>query len=95
MTKKEAYIQKISSNFRISEATAKDVYEIINKYDCDVFCSYMADYDHPEERAAAKQVLERRRGHYSETFQKIFDSIQDFMSKDEEYNIHKMNEEVE
>lgn len=56
MKRSEAYIEEISKKFRMSPATAKAVYEAINKYDSDMFCSQMGDYDHPEERAAAEII---------------------------------------
>ena len=56
----------------------------------------MADYDHPEERVKAKQVLDSKKSNYSEEFQKTFDKIQTFMKDDwREYNIHEMLKEVE
>lgn len=96
MKKYEVYIKKLAKEFNISEATAADVYKIINEYDWADFISYMADYDHPEERVKAKKVLNEKRSHYSEEFQKTFDKIQKFMKEDwKEYNIHEMLKEVE
>lgn len=95
MKRSEAYIEEISKKFRMSPATAKAVYEAINKYDSDMFCSQMGDYDHPEERAAAEKKLNSFKNCYSETFQKVINQVQDFMKADENYNIHKMNEEME
>ena len=54
MKKYEVYIKKLAKEFNISEATATEVYKIINEYDWAVYISYMADYDHPEERVKAK-----------------------------------------
>lgn len=96
MKKYEVYIKKLAKKFNISEATATEVYKIINEYDWAVFISYMADYDHPEERVKAEKVLNEKRSHYSEEFQKTFDKIQKFMKEDwKEYNIHEMLKEVE
>lgn len=96
MKRSEVLIQKIAKTFNISEATAADIYKIVNTFDWKVFCSYMADYDHPEERVKAKKVLDEKRSHYSEEFQKIFDKIQTFMKEDwRVYNIHEMLKEVE
>ena len=96
MKKSEVYIKKLAKEFNISEATATEVYTIINEYDWAVFISYMADYDHPEERVKAKQVLDSKKSNYSEEFQKTFDKIQTFMKDDwREYNIHEMLKEVE
>lgn len=96
MKKYEVYIKKLSKEFNISEATATEVYKIINEYDWAVFISYMADYDHPEERVKAEKVLNEKRSHYSEEFQKTFDKIQKFMKEDwKGYNIHEMLKEVE
>ena len=44
MKKSEAYIEKISKEFRLSPTTAKLTYEAIFKYDMACFCSYMALY---------------------------------------------------
>ena len=50
MKRSEVLIQKITKTFNISEATAADIYKIVNDFDWKVFCSYMADdRDHPEE----------------------------------------------
>lgn len=96
MKKYEVYIKKLAKEFNISEATATEVYKIINEYDWAVYISYMADYDHPEERVKAKKVLDEKRSHYSEEFQKTFDKIQTFMKEDwKVYNIHEMLKEVE
>lgn len=96
MKKYEVYIKKLAKEFNISEATATEVYKIINEYDWAVYISYMADYDHPEERVKAKKVLDEKRSHYSEEFQKTFDKIQIFMKEDwRVYNIHEMLKEVE
>lgn len=94
MKRYEVYIQKLAKMFKISEATAKSIYEAINKYDVDVFCSYMADYDHPEERTEALEVLNKFKGLYSTEFQKTINAIQEYMDKDkEDYNIHEMRKE--
>lgn len=95
MKKREVYIEKISKEFRISLATAKDIYEAINKYDYTCFCSQMGDYDQPQERTEAKKVLNRFKGYYSSNFQKIINQIQEYMNNDEEYNIHEMDHEIE
>lgn len=95
MKRSEAYIEKISKMFRLSPATAKTVYEEINKYDWACFCSQMGDYDQPGERVAAKKQLDRFKNFYSENFQKVINSVQEYMNNDEEYNIHSMDKEVE
>ena len=94
MKRSEGYIEKLSKQFRISIHTAKTIYEAINKYNWDVFNSQMGDYDHPGERVAAAKKLESFKGMYSSNFKKVIDNIQDFMKEDEEYNIHKMDEEA-
>jgi hypothetical protein len=94
MKKSEVYIEKISKEFRISPATAKEIYGAINKYDYACFCSYMGDYDQPQERTEAKKVLNRFKGHYSPNFQKIINQIQEYMNNDEEYDIHEMGHEI-
>jgi hypothetical protein len=55
----------------------------------------MADYDHPEERTEARHELIAKRNNYPEDFRETFDEIETFIHNWEEYNIHKMNEEVE
>ena len=95
MTKKTLYIQKLSKEFKISEATAKTIYEMINKKDWADFCSYMADYDQPQERVAAQKEFDAAKGNYSPEMQTVIDSIVQFMNSDKEYNIHHMNDEVE
>lgn len=95
MKRREVLIQKIAKTFNISEETAADIYKIVNEFDWKVFCSYMGDYDHPEERTEARQELLAKRNNYSESFRETFDEIETFIHNWEEYNIHKMNEEVE
>ena len=95
MKRSEMYIEKLSKTFKLSPATTKTIYEAVNKYDWKCFCSYMADYDQPQERVAAKKELDRFKNFYSENFQKVINNVQDFMKSDEEYDIHKMDEEVE
>lgn len=95
MKKREVYIEKISKEFRISLATAKDIYEAINKYDYACFCSYMGDYDYPQERVAAEKDLNRFKNFYSFNFQKVINKVQEFMKNDSEYNIHEMNKDVD
>lgn len=96
MKRSEVLIQKIAKTFNISEATAADIYKIVNDFDWKVFCSYMADdRDHPEERTEARQELIAKRNNYSENFRETFDEIETFIHNWEEYNIHKMDEEVE
>lgn len=95
MTKKTLYIQKLAKQYSISEPTAQSIYEMVNKKDWADFCSYMADYDHPEERRAAKKNFDAAKGNYSPEMQKVIDEIYTFMQKDSEYNIHHMNDEVE
>lgn len=95
MKRSEALIQKVAKTFNISEAVAADIYKIVNEFDWKVFCSYMADYDHPEERTAARHELLAKRNNFPEDFREIFDEIEIFIHNLEEYNIHKMNEEVE
>ncbi len=96
MKRSEVLIQKIAKTFNISEATAADIYKIVNDFDWKVFCSYMADdRDHPEERTEARHELIAKRNNYSENFRETFDEIETFIHNWEEYNIHKMDEEVE
>lgn len=95
MKRSEALIQKVAKTFNISEAVAADIYKIVNDFDWKVFCSYMADYDHPEERTTARHELLEKRNNFPEDFRETFDEIETFIHNLEEYNIHKMNEEVE
>lgn len=95
MKRSEVLIQKIAKTFNISEATAADIYKIVNTFDWKVFCSYMADdRDHPEERTEARHELLAKRDNYSESFRETFDEIETFIHNWEDYNIHKMDEEV-
>jgi hypothetical protein len=95
MKRSEAYIEKISKQFKISPATAKVLYDAINKYDQACFCSYMADSgDKPGERVAAEKELNRVKNQYSTEFQKVINNIQSYMKSDTEYNIHEMDKEV-
>lgn len=95
MKKSDAYIEKIAKEFRLSPATAKVTYDAINKYDWACFNSYMADFDHPEERVEAEKELNKFKNLYSPEFQKVLNKVQAFMKDDEEYNIHEMNKEVD
>ena len=92
MKKSETYIQKLVKDFVISVETAEGIYKAINMFDWEVFWSYMADYDHPEERKAAREKLISIREKYDT---ELFDKIQAYMSDDEDYSIHHMEEEVE
>lgn len=95
MKRSEAYIEKISKQFKISPATAKVIYDAINKYDWTCFCSYMADSgDKPSERVEAEKELNRVKNQYSTEFQKVINNIQSYMKSDTEYNIHEMDKEV-
>lgn len=95
MKKSEAYIEKISKNFRVSPATAKVIYDAINKYDWTCFISYMADSgDRPDERIEAEKDLNRVKNQYSPEFQKVINDIQKYMKTDSEYNIHEMDKEI-
>lgn len=92
MKKSEAYISLLAKEFGIPVETADGIYKAINKFDWEVFCSYMADYDHPEERKAAREKLNSIREKYDT---ELFDKIQDYMSDDNNYSIHHMEEEVD
>ena len=95
MKRSEVYIEKISKQFKISPATAKVLYDAINKYDWTCFCSYMADSgDKPGERVEAEKELNRVKNQYSTEFQKVINNIQSYMKSDTEYNIHEMDKEV-
>lgn len=95
MKRSEAYIEKISKQFKISPATAKVLYDAINKYDWTCFCSYMADSgDKPGERVAAEKELNHVKNQYSTEFQKVINNIQSYMKSDTEYNIHEMDKGV-
>lgn len=99
MKKSEAYIEKISKEFRLSPATAKLTYEAVFKYDMACFWSYMSDYDHPRERVQARVDAERElnkfKGMYSPEFQKVLNKVQQYMKDDPEYNIHEMDKDVD
>jgi hypothetical protein len=95
MKKSEAYIEKISKEFRLSPATAKVTYDAINKYDWECFNSLMGDFDHPEERVAAEKELNKFKNLYSPEFQKVLNKVQQYMKDDTEYNIHEMNKDVD
>jgi hypothetical protein len=95
MKKSELYIQKLESQFRcLSPANIKIFYEEINKLDWAVFRSYMADQDKPQERVEAEEKFTKFKNLYSPIVQKIIDKIREYMKKDEDYNIHKMDEDV-
>jgi hypothetical protein len=95
MKKSEAYIEKISKEFRLSPATAKVTYDAINKYDWECFNSLMGDFDHPGERVAAEKELNKFKNLYSPEFQKVLNKVQQYMKDDTEYNIHEMNKDVD
>ncbi len=95
MKKSEVYIEKLSKKFMIDIPTMTSIYEAINKRDWAVFCSYMGDYDHPGERVAAKKEFDSFKSNYSLSLQKTISEVEDFMKSDDDYNIHKMEEEIE
>ena len=64
MTKKEHLLEMLRKETNLSSGAVLDLFEIINKYDWDVFCSYMGDYDHPGERVEAEKVLDEKLRHY-------------------------------
>jgi hypothetical protein len=93
MKKSEAYVNLLAKEFGIPVETAEAIYKAINKFDWKVFCSYMADdRDHPEERKAAREELISVREKYDT---ELFDKIQAYMSDDNNYSIHHMEEEVD
>ena len=97
MKRYEAYIEKLSKKFELNPEVTGLIYKEIHSYDWKIFRSYMADdRDHPEERDQAKRDLLAFRDMLGEDGLKVkFDNIKKFMEDDEEYNIHKMKEEIE
>ena len=95
MKKSEAYIEKISKEFRLSPTTAKLTYEAVFKYDMACFCSYMAEYGQPQERVDAEKELNKFKGMYPPEFRKVLNKVQQYMKDDPEYNIHEMDKEVD
>ena len=95
MKRSEAYINLLSKKFFVSPATAKVIYEAVDTYAREVFCSYMSDAgDRPDERVAAAKKFDKFKNLYSAEFQKTIMAIFKFMDKDPDYNIHKMDEEI-
>lgn len=95
MKKSEVYIENLGKKFKcLSAANIKLIYEKVNQLDWKIFCSYMADYDQPQERVAAEAEFQKFKNMYSPIVQRVFDEIREYMKNDPEYNIHKMDEEV-
>lgn len=90
MKRSEAYIQKLSTQYRISPATAKVTYEALDAYHkSTVVCT-------PEEKATAEKKLAGFKNCYSSHFQsKVINEIQTRMLTDSDYVGHDMNEEME
>lgn len=59
MTNKEKLIDIIQFETGHSKDDIEKIFEAVNKYEGACFCSQMGDYDHPEERIAAKRVLNK------------------------------------
>lgn len=93
MKRSEQYVNILVDEFGLDREVANEIYKAINKRDWAYFCSYMADYDKPQERHAAdkifKEFIEK-----SGQLEELINKIADYMKSDERYNIHKMNDEV-
>lgn len=98
MTKKENLIQMLSKEFNEEVSKVEKGFEIINKREWAIFCSYMGDYDHPEERTQAEKDFEKESEEFDKEFMqkmdKIFEDIQSGCGKYYHDNFHKMSEEV-
>ena len=95
-TNKEYLIEILQKETKLSLGGVLDIFQIINEYDWKVFCSYMADYDHPEERVQAKKVLDEKLSHYrKEDWEKIWFLLKENGEIHSFYNnhFHTMKEE--
>lgn len=58
MTKKEYLIDELMKNCSCKDKfLIETIYKIVNDCDWKIFCSYMGDYDHPEERVQAEKEM--------------------------------------
>lgn len=98
MTKKENLIQMLSKELNEEVSKVEKGFEIINKREWAIFCSYMADYDHPEERTQAKKDFEKESEEFDKEFMqkmdKILDNIENGCGEYYHDNFHKMDEEM-
>lgn len=77
-TNKEHLIEMLQKETKLSSGGVLDLFNIINEYDWSCFCSYMGDYDHPEERVQAKKVLDEKLSHYQENdWKKVWSLLKD------------------
>ena len=95
MTNKEHAVELAVVATGSTVETAQSVYEAVNKYDWAVFCSYMADYDHPEERAQAGLELDDKLANLKSSGSEKVDELVEFYKKDAFYekHFHHMPEE--
>ncbi len=93
MKRSEQYVNILADEFGLDHEVANEIYKAINKRDWAYFCSYMADYDQPQERRAADKVF-KEFVEKSGQSEELINKIADYMKSDERYNIHKMNDEV-
>jgi hypothetical protein len=89
-------IEMLQKETKLSLGGVLELFQIINKYDWAVFCSYMDDYDHPEERVQAKKVLDEKLSHYQENdWKKVWSLLNENGEIHSFYNnyFHTMKEE--
>lgn len=60
MTHKDKIIDMIVEKTGADRAAVERGYMLVHKKECDIFCSYMGDYDHPEEREEAEQEFNEK-----------------------------------
>ena len=95
-TNKEHLIEMLQKETKLSSGGVLDLFDIINEYDWAVFCSYMGDYDHPEERVKAEKVLDEKLSHYQENdWKKVWSLLNEKGEIHSFYhdNFHHMEEE--
>lgn len=97
MTNKQHLINTINLISKIGIETVESVFEIINKYDWAVFCSFMDDYDHPEERRVAEKALHESLKNYGANASVIFEMLHDdsYTAKFYNDNFHHMDDDLE
>lgn len=97
MTNKQHLITIIKLITKIDIKTIESIFEIINKYDWAVFCSYMGEYDHPEERYEAKKTLHESLKCYGANASTIFELLHgdSYTSKFYEDRFHYMDDDME
>lgn len=99
MTKKENLIQMLSKELNEEVSKVEKGFEIINKREWAIFCSYMADdRDHPEERTRAEKDFEKESEEFNRDFMfkmnEIFRDRTKGCGKYYHDNFHKMSEQI-